>query len=113
MQAQTEELWLQAFDFAQKCSAQLGKTLRIYSSLSLRGTSFDRHHTLFSAHNFVLRNSAVRISGSILMLMGEQDWEQYEIDVASVRSIGEENGQILIMEQYSEQIFRKTRLLFS
>ena len=94
--------------FLETFNNNIGKTLHFREALCTNKENFDRHFTTFSSTQFVLTYFGARISGARIMFDGEV--LNYEISFDRIYSFEENENGIILLEKYSEKIYRKTIL---
>lgn len=84
----------------------------IYESISTNQQNFDRHFTTFSKTGFVLEKIYWRISGGRMIIDGGDFYYEIWLDkIIDFQEIEEDN--FVFLEEYSDKIYRQSKITFS
>jgi hypothetical protein len=92
--------------FLETFSVNIGKTLFFKEAICTNKNNFDRHFTTFSNTEFELTHFTARISGARIMFYEEK--LNYEISIDRIINFEVNSNEILFLETYSEDIYRRT-----
>lgn len=90
---------------------KIGDEIKIYSSLSTNKLNFDRHFVTNTLMRFKLEDLRWRFSGFRIFFSDNDN--MFEISIDRIIEINKNSDkQYVILEKYSEEIYRKTEIEF-
>jgi hypothetical protein len=101
-----DEIKNKVFHFLETFNLNIGKTLYFREAICTNKNNFDRHFTTNSSTEFKLTHFTARISGARIMFDGEK--LNYEISLDRIINFEENFTEIMFLESYSEEIYRRT-----
>ncbi|WP_395053932.1 hypothetical protein [Flavobacterium sp.] len=107
----SEETRLQIITFFENIEKYYGCKTEITIGLSNVKDDFDAEQTTWSLSEFILQRSAYRNNGNKFMMEGNGLY--YEIDATSIINLNRlGRNKFEFIEQYSETVFRITKIRF-